>query len=169
MKSIPIRRAKELAEKYDYDMVIITAINCDNSGMITTYGKTKLLCKISGKMGDNIGKQIFNGCKIQNVSKSAKDAINKYKTNLLHIFDGYHIDWVDTEVLEGQICLSFRVWIHPCQYKFVINIFNKGTISVKSERLGSTNPSTDIELQSAKNIVDEIENNIKEMEIIEWL
>lgn len=169
MKKIPILRARELAEKYDYDIVIITGINSDNSGTITTYGKTKLLCNISGKIGENIGKDVFNGCQVINMSNNVKSLVSKYKTKLINIFDGYHLDWLDVKSDVKQINISFRVWIHPCQYKFVINILNDDPIDVTVERLGSTNPSSELELKNACEQAHKFESNIKEMEKLEWL
>lgn len=48
---IPISDAKEIAQKRGYDMVIVIGIRNDNSGHITTYGKTKGFCKIAGYLG----------------------------------------------------------------------------------------------------------------------
>lgn len=51
MKKIPITLAKDISNKYEYDMVIIIGKNKDGNGHITTYGKTKELCKEVGKIG----------------------------------------------------------------------------------------------------------------------
>ena len=45
-KRIPIKVAKEIAQNYNYDQVIIIARNIENdTDWVTTYGKTKELCK----------------------------------------------------------------------------------------------------------------------------
>ena len=52
---IPIKTAKEIAVEKNYDMIIIIGINQDDlSGHVTTYGKTKLQCKIAGHIGQEI-------------------------------------------------------------------------------------------------------------------
>lgn len=54
MKRIPISAAKLIADKYDYDQVIIIARNTsENDGEhVTTYGKDKKHCGIAAKIGD---------------------------------------------------------------------------------------------------------------------
>ena len=65
-KPIPIARAKEIAEEYGYGMVIILAVyNKENRSCVTTYGKTKELCKVVGQKAREIIKflkwDILNG------------------------------------------------------------------------------------------------------------
>lgn len=54
MKSIPINAAKQIADKYDYDQVIIIARKAGDSGgeHCTTYGKNKIHCSIAANIGD---------------------------------------------------------------------------------------------------------------------
>ena len=52
-KRIPIAAAKRIAEQYDYDQVIIFA-RCDAKGWVTTYGKTKELCRGAASVADRI-------------------------------------------------------------------------------------------------------------------
>ena len=51
---IPISAGKLIADKYDYDQVIIIARNCSEGGNehVTTYGKTKEHCNAAAKIGD---------------------------------------------------------------------------------------------------------------------
>lgn len=60
MKRIPISAAKEIAEKYGYDQVMIYVRKCDfekdgvaiNGGEhMTTYGVNKLHCDVMAKIG----------------------------------------------------------------------------------------------------------------------
>lgn len=53
-KNIPISKAKEISNQYNFDGVIIIGINNDRSGHITTYGKTKDLCKIIGNIAKGL-------------------------------------------------------------------------------------------------------------------
>jgi hypothetical protein len=48
MKRIPIKAAKEIADKYGYDQVMIYArkVGEDGGEHMTTYGVTKLHCKV---------------------------------------------------------------------------------------------------------------------------
>ena len=50
--TIPIEVAKEIAEKYDYDQIIIVARKVDSHEHVTTYGKNKTHCDIAAKCGD---------------------------------------------------------------------------------------------------------------------
>ena len=43
-KRIPIARARELGQKYEYDGLVIIGLNEDGNHWITTYGRTKKLC-----------------------------------------------------------------------------------------------------------------------------
>lgn len=54
MKRIPVTAAKLIAQKYDYDQVIIIARKVGNAGgeHVTTYGKTKAHCKIAADYGN---------------------------------------------------------------------------------------------------------------------
>jgi len=51
---IPIETAKNIAEKYSYDQVIIIArkVGVDGGEHVTTYGKNKEHCSIAAKCGD---------------------------------------------------------------------------------------------------------------------
>jgi hypothetical protein len=60
-KEIKISSAKQIANEYDYDMVIIIGINNDSSGHVTTYGKNKGFCKIAGHIGQKeLAPKIFS-------------------------------------------------------------------------------------------------------------
>ena len=54
MKGIPIKSVKEIADKFDYDQVIIIArkVGVNGGEHVTTYGKNKTHCKIAAKCGD---------------------------------------------------------------------------------------------------------------------
>jgi hypothetical protein len=52
MADIPIRAAKAIAEKYNYDQVIIFARKVGRNEHMTTYGATKEHCDIAAKIGD---------------------------------------------------------------------------------------------------------------------
>jgi hypothetical protein len=54
MKPIPISAAKQIAEKYGYDQVVVIARAVgDNRGEhVTTYGKDKLNCGVAARIGD---------------------------------------------------------------------------------------------------------------------
>jgi len=54
MQAIPIVRARDIAERYGYDQVIIYARKVGEGGgeHMTTYGRTKQHCDIAAKIGD---------------------------------------------------------------------------------------------------------------------
>nr|VFJ94003.1 MAG: hypothetical protein BECKLFY1418A_GA0070994_103613 [Candidatus Kentron sp. LFY] len=49
---IPISAAKEIAEKYDYDQVIIVARKVERNEYVTTYGVDKVHCDIVARLGN---------------------------------------------------------------------------------------------------------------------
>nr|VFJ89554.1 MAG: hypothetical protein BECKLFY1418B_GA0070995_101612 [Candidatus Kentron sp. LFY] len=49
---IPISAAKEIAEKYDYDQVIIVARKVGRNEHLTTYGVDKEHCDIAARLGN---------------------------------------------------------------------------------------------------------------------
>lgn len=65
MKPIPIRAAKEIAEKYGYDQVVIYTRKTGNEGgeCMTTYGKDALHCKVAAQIGDFLKYKIMNWTK----------------------------------------------------------------------------------------------------------
>ena len=54
MIPIPISKAKEIADEYGYDQVIIIARHVGDSGgeHCTTYGKDKDNCAVAARIGD---------------------------------------------------------------------------------------------------------------------
>lgn len=54
MKPIPISAGKEIAEKYDYDQVVIIARKVGENGgeHVTTYGVNKVHCDVAAQIGD---------------------------------------------------------------------------------------------------------------------
>lgn len=54
MKPIPINTAKNIAEQYGYDQVVIMArkTGIDGREHVTTYGVNKGHCSIAAQMGD---------------------------------------------------------------------------------------------------------------------
>ena len=57
MQPIPISAAKEIAERYGYDQVIVVArkVGKDpepNGEHVTTYGRSKVHCAIAAKVGN---------------------------------------------------------------------------------------------------------------------
>ena len=64
MKPIPISAAKEIAHKYGYDQVIVFARRVGDSPAphgehLTTYGKTKMHCKVAGSIGTFLKRKIL--------------------------------------------------------------------------------------------------------------
>jgi len=61
MKNIPIEAAKHIADKYNYDQVIIIARKVGDEGgeHVTTYGKDKTHCSIAAKCGDFLKHKIM--------------------------------------------------------------------------------------------------------------
>ena len=58
---IPISAAKEIAEKYGYDQVIVIGrkVGIGGNEHVTTYGRNKLHCNIASKCGDFIKYKIM--------------------------------------------------------------------------------------------------------------
>lgn len=56
MKDIPISAAKRIAEEYGYEQVVIFARQTGEGGgeHMTTYGKTKLHCRIAAAMANKL-------------------------------------------------------------------------------------------------------------------
>jgi hypothetical protein len=52
MKPIPISAAKQIAEKYGYDQVVIIARAIEQGEHVTTYGKDKANCDVAARIGD---------------------------------------------------------------------------------------------------------------------
>lgn len=52
MKPIPVAAAREIAERYGYDQVIIVARAVGEGEHCTTYGKDKTHCAIAARCGD---------------------------------------------------------------------------------------------------------------------
>ena len=62
MKPIPISAGRLIAEKYDYDQVIIIARKTGEDGCehVTTYGKDDVHCDIAAKTGDFLKYKVMN-------------------------------------------------------------------------------------------------------------
>jgi hypothetical protein len=52
MKPIPISAAKLIAEKYDYDQVVIVARKVGEGEHCTTYGVDKANCAVAARIGN---------------------------------------------------------------------------------------------------------------------
>ena len=52
MKPIPISAAKVIADKYDYDQVVIIARKVGGGEHVTTYGRDKANCDVASRIGD---------------------------------------------------------------------------------------------------------------------
>ena len=52
MKDIPIKAAKETAELYNYDQIVIIARKVGEGEHVTTYGKDVVNCKVAANIGD---------------------------------------------------------------------------------------------------------------------
>ena len=54
MKPIPISAAKLIAEKYEYDQVVVIArkVGSDGGEHVTTYGVDKTHCNVAAQTGD---------------------------------------------------------------------------------------------------------------------
>ena len=64
MKPIPISAAKQIAENYGYDQIVVYARKVGDAGgeHMTTYGKTKEHCDVAARMATTLQK--FMGWKI---------------------------------------------------------------------------------------------------------
>lgn len=62
MKPIPISAGRLIAEKYDYDQVIIIARKTGEGGCehVTTYGIDKTHCGIAARVGNYIKYEVMN-------------------------------------------------------------------------------------------------------------
>ena len=62
-KDIPIKAAKEIAEKYGYDQIVIigrkTGTDENNREHCTTYGIDKQHCEVAAKIGDYLKYEIM--------------------------------------------------------------------------------------------------------------
>ena len=61
MKKIPIKAAKDISQKYDYDQVIIIArkVGIKGGEHVTTYGKDRIHCVIASKTGNFVKYKIM--------------------------------------------------------------------------------------------------------------
>ena len=61
MEDIPISAAKYIAEKYDYDQVVIIArkIGDDGGEHVTTYGKDKENCSVATRIGKFLKREVM--------------------------------------------------------------------------------------------------------------
>lgn len=50
--NIPIKAAKEIAEKYNYDQVVIVARRVGRNEHVTTYGVDKANCRVATDIGN---------------------------------------------------------------------------------------------------------------------
>lgn len=67
MKHIPINAAKEIAEKYGYDQIVIIGRAVGQGEHVTTYGRNKENCDVAARIGDFLKYKIMgwtkeNGC-----------------------------------------------------------------------------------------------------------
>ena len=59
---IPIKAAAEISLKYACPVVIVFGISADGKTLqLTTYGKSKALCKHAAHLAEQIEKKIFSG------------------------------------------------------------------------------------------------------------
>lgn len=57
-----IAALRDFSEKFDRPVVVAFSLTPDgNRFHVTTYGKTKQLCKLAGSFGDEIAKRIADG------------------------------------------------------------------------------------------------------------
>jgi hypothetical protein len=60
MKKIPIKAAKDIAEKYDTSIVCVIAWDAkDGSQHVTTYGKNKQECEWAAQLGNRIKREVL--------------------------------------------------------------------------------------------------------------
>ena len=61
MTPIPISAAKEIAERYGYDQVIIVARKVGRAGSeaVTTYGRNKAHCDVAARVGDFLKSKVM--------------------------------------------------------------------------------------------------------------
>ncbi len=65
MKRIPISAAKLIAEKYEYDQVIIIARKVGEGEHCTTYGVDKENCAVAAAAGDFLKFKVMGWAKVQ--------------------------------------------------------------------------------------------------------
>ena len=73
MRRIPISAAKDIANKYGYDQVIIYARKVDEPDLaggehMTTYGKNREHCDAAGRIGDFLKYKIMGWIRDETVS-----------------------------------------------------------------------------------------------------
>ncbi len=59
MKPIPIGAAKQIADRWGYDQVIIIARKVGEGEHVTTYGRDEKNCDIAGRIGDFLKYEIM--------------------------------------------------------------------------------------------------------------
>lgn len=59
MNPIPISAAKQIAETYGYDQVVIIARAIDQGEHVTTYGKDKANCDVAVRIGNFLKYQVM--------------------------------------------------------------------------------------------------------------
>lgn len=70
MKPIPVSAAKEIAEQFDYDQVVIYARKVGENGgeHMTTYGKDKSHCDVAAHIGDFLKYKVMGWVKEDTVN-----------------------------------------------------------------------------------------------------
>ena len=73
MKQIPISAARDIAEKYGYDQVMIYARKVDPDGgeHMTTYGRNKAHCAAAARIGEFLQNKIMGWNKAEEVAEKA--------------------------------------------------------------------------------------------------
>lgn len=71
-RPIPIEKAKEIADSFGYDQIVIIGRACGENGLehVTTYGKDKEHCKHASEIGDFVRFEIM---------KWKKEDVTEYK------------------------------------------------------------------------------------------
>ena len=59
MRRIPIKAARDIADQYDYDQVIIYGRNLKDGEHMTTYGRSRAYCNAAAKIGDALKRIIW--------------------------------------------------------------------------------------------------------------
>ena len=85
MKRIPVALAKQIANKYGYEKVVIFAITKDEPKerymfWVTTYGKTKALCEVAAKTGQYFVKMCNHPTRFKDITGTLVEVLKEVLT-----------------------------------------------------------------------------------------
>ena len=116
MKRLPIKMAKDVAEKYDQDQVIILSFN-KKTGVtsVVTYGKTKEDCVQAAQGGNKIKRDILKWPEDKCLDvpsrskwkwKKTDEVITKNTSALMDIFESGDPIWIEYDCVESASTIS---------------------------------------------------------------